>query len=61
MGSVGGRRGSGRSLGTSRESFTCIKELTDSGIRLDDTSRLCLLLAMMARQGNRYDNLHKIY
>jgi hypothetical protein len=54
VGSVGSRRGSGGSLGTSRMSITCVKELTDSGIRLDDISRLYLLLAMMGRQGNRY-------
>jgi hypothetical protein len=46
-------------LGTSRELFTYIKELMDSGIRLDDISRLCLLLVTMGRQGNRYVHLKK--
>jgi hypothetical protein len=41
-------------VGASCESFTCTTELTVSGIRLDDISRLCLLLAMMGRRGNRY-------
>jgi len=31
-----------------------------SGIRLDDTSRLCHLLAMMGRRGNKYADLAKL-